>query len=225
MVAVVGILNMTRAIETIRETLSARGLTVRESRDFRRFEQTINEFPDKTVSEQFRLDQFELYKENAFWIGVYDQNKQCISALALRVENLGGRSLSSHWRDQQKRIYCKPNKIGKRHAPSAKRIQGKVCYGGDFVVHPDHMGRDSGSTVFMGFLMAALIFDADWIYGLMNEKLANSGFPNRCGFTVQEPSGTDWKQEPAGINGRDWLVATNRKNMLHRARLIADGVL
>ncbi|MBL4891502.1 MAG: hypothetical protein JKX91_06710 [Rhizobiaceae bacterium] len=215
-----GILDLAEAISKIRQGLFERGLTVRESSNFKKFKKTIAGIAGKELSEQFHPNRFELFEENAFWIGVYDQKGACVSVQAIRLDTLGSRTLVQHWQDQQKRIYSKPNKMGKNHAPTARIMTGKICYSGDFFVSPDHRGGDSGAIVFLGFLVAIAYFDPDWVYGLMHEKLANTGFPNRCGYTIQEPMGTHWLREPDGINGSDWLVATDRQNIHRRAVLI-----
>ena len=215
-------LKVSIAIGKVLNALNQDGYYVQCSSNFKKLGKVVSRLKGKKLSPQFRLNFFDLHAENAFWIGIYDFNRKCVSIHASRIEELGTRTLAEHWNDQQKRIYPKPNLIGKKHAPLANEITGRVAYNGDFWVHKRLRGtRDIGNMVFLGFLLCQQYKDPDWIYGLMSTSLVKRGFLNLCGFDHGQPYGTAWELEPSNIFQSDWLVATKREGVFHRANIIA----
>ena len=215
-------LEITRALEIVRQDLNRHGLTAREHYDFSLLKQTVDKMGIQKVSGQFSEVMFDLFYQNGFWISFNDQNQSCVALKAIRFLDQGDLVLADLWQKQQPRIYDKPNEIGDQHAPTAFGIRGRVGYSGEFVLHPDYHGAGiSGNMVFMSFMLALLKYDLDWIYGLMNKDLAHSSFPNDCGYTVIEPAGTDWISPPPGISREDYLVAVPAASIRHRASLIA----
>lgn len=215
-------LEIVKAVSILSDFLLKMDIHVHESSNFSKLEKAVARLRQLGVTDQFRKEHFELYTENSHWLRFTNSEKRIVAVLAMRFEWLGERTLAEHWQDQQHRIYPQPNRIGKKHSPSAFMIKGKVVYGGDFYLEPEYRGkRIAGLMVFLGFLMSHLKWDPDWIYGLMADKKAMAGFASQVGFTIAEPRGTHWKSPPKGINPNDWLVAVDRASLRHRAKLIA----
>ena len=213
---------LVKAASLIEGYLRDRGIMIEQFESFVKFEKTAAQIRKADVSEQFQLSKFELFEENAFWVKFSSKGKG-IGVLAVRWERLGKRSLADHWKDQQVRLYPKPNKIGKKHSPAAHRIHGDVCYSGEFFLHRDFRGKEiAGLMVFYVFILARLRWNMDWIYGLMSHQHAMRGFAMQCGFTISEIAGTHWKKEPSGVSQTDHLVAVDRDNIVHRANIIAE---
>lgn len=218
-------LNLAVAITRIKDELAQQGLEIRCSTKFKRLRKTVKKLPGKTLTQQFSLDFFDLHGGFAYWFGLYDQSGNCVCIIASRTENLGRRPLAEHWRDQQSRIYPKPNRIGKNHAPLARKISGRVAYHGDFWVHPDWRGGENISLIVsLCFFLTQLRNDPDWIYGLMGEERVKRGFLSMCGFDYGQPYGTDWLVQPEteGLSASNWLVASEREGIHHRAHIIAS---
>ncbi len=211
-----------KAAAAIERVLNQQNIIVEQYYDFSCFKKVHQKIRKSSVSGQFKRKNFDLYQENAFWLKFTHQGK-CIAVLASRFEQLGKRNLAEHLKDQHKRIYPKPNKIGTRHSKSTYTISGGVVYSGEFVLKAKFCGNGLTShMVFYNFLLAYLKWQPDWFYGLMSNQLVMRGFAAQIGYTVTEPRGTDWEIPPPGISTHDWLVAMCDDDIKDKAKIIVD---
>lgn len=215
-------LQLIQATAKIMDLLQSHGITVEQHSNFKAFSKAHRMIGKSSVSGQFRLAKFELYDENAFWLK-FTNSKKSVAVMASRFEHLGDRNLAEHWQDQHKRIYPKPNKIGKRHSKSTFKISGDVVYSGEFVLNDKFCGNGlAAHMVFLKFLLSYLRWRPKWVYGLMSNQLVMRGFAAQIGYTITEPRGTHWKVPPEGISCHDWLVAISAKDIEEKAKIIAE---
>ena len=216
-----------RTLVLIEDYILDQGFIVRQYDDFKKFEKHGKRVRKaagvKGVSGQFQQRNFDYVKSNGFWIE-YCFDGEPVSVMGLRIDRLEGETLAELWDNQQPRVYRKGGKIGKAHCPLAYEMTGNIVYGGEFTI-PRKFRKNGlgGIMIFYGLMLAMARWrDTDWVYGLMNETLAMHGFAHRMGFLNNLPRGTDWAVEPKGISTRDWLCATQGKDMMRWADLISD---
>lgn len=221
------------ALAEIHEEIQSRGLTYRESFDFNELRDVCDTLECKILTDQFDGSLHDLHAHNAFWIGLYNGDGDCIAIQAAMLIELGRMSLAQFWALHQLRRCLNlrdPGEcaLGQDHCPLAFEISGQVAYHGEFWVREDYRG--SGLTDHFGQfgLFASLLrWNFDWAYGMMESEHAYSGLSARCGFRSAEPRAIDWVKCPksAFIQPDDWLIAASRQNVEHSAMIVArDGV-
>lgn len=216
-------LTLSRAICQLDDALKQEGVILEQRHDFSNFEQTALKVRGKPVSGEFSKFMFDLHEENAFWT-VGSSEGRAISVLATRYENLGRRSLADHLPRQQPRIYPKPNVFSDADCPLLKRMNGELCYAGEFALVKGFEDNGLSSLLVMAHFLLTLQRwpGMNWVWGLMNENLAKCGMAARMGFTHAVPNGVNWEVNPSGVDCTDWLVATPREDLWHWAGIIAE---
>ncbi|WP_350334591.1 hypothetical protein [Coralliovum pocilloporae] len=210
---------MTKAIGKLNSAIESAGVTLVESDSFADMKRIVSCMPEKRVTQQADNKFFDFTSDNGFWIGAFDGEGKCVSVQAARLDCLGRKTLSEYWNEQQPRLYG--GRIGKRHAIAADQITGRVVYHGDYWIDRSIRGGSvSVQIAQLGYLMALINFDCDYLYGLMATKGVHVGFHSRVGYTHAVPHGTDWELEPEGISSEDWLVWMDKANMYYLAEII-----
>lgn len=206
--------------------LRGSGLTIEESADFTTFEAAALASEDRYLMEDFSTRFFDLHAGNAFWIGVKDAAGGIASLQAAKMDELRDRPLAAFWQQQQRRIFVDPaggdTRLGEFHAAEAFELRGRIVYHGNLWLRRDLRGRGLAEKLTqMGFLVALLKWQPDWLYGLMAEANALKGFGLRVGYRRFAPRGTHWIVPPAHIRPDDWLVWSSRADLVTLARGIS----
>lgn len=214
------------AIGRLAGEVRGHGLTLQESADFQAFEAAVEASDDRYLMEDFSSRFFDLHGSNAFWIGVLDGEGQVASLQAAKLEDLRDRPLARFWQQQQRRIFADPAggapRFGEDHAADAFELRGRIVYHGNLWLRRDLRGKGLAEKLTqMGFLVALLKWQPDWLYGLMAEASALKGFGLRVGYRRFAPRGTHWIIPPAHIRPDDWLVWSSRGDLVTLARGIS----
>lgn len=122
----------------------------------------------------------------------------------------------------------KPAPDGVSLSPQAREIRGRVAYHGELVILPSKNGvRNRLSTYLpqIGMMAAYLMFQPDYIYGWISERMALTGMATRCGYRRIEEGALCWAdaQPDANIPSTEWIAWLSRPDMEHLARMFLRG--
>ncbi|WP_153768824.1 hypothetical protein [Labrenzia sp. CE80] len=218
-------LEVTQAVGLLQDKIRSAGLRLKESTDFSLFEDTIRATDDRYLMEDFSSKFFDLHGASAFWIGAWDKQGEPVSVQAAKIEDLRDRSLGQHWQQQQRRMFVDPTpeaELGDDHAHDAFFMRGRIVYHGNLWLRKDARGQGLAEALTqLGFLISLLKWSPDYLYGLMASRNAMKGFGLRVGYRRFAPRGTHWITPPEHIRPDDWLVYSNRNDLITLARTIA----
>jgi hypothetical protein len=152
--------------------------------------------PDHAPGLPFDATIQDLHAGNALWIVGRDEDGTIMHTQALRLFDLGHRSLSDYLRwnfcaFRPSTVLIDEERSRYRPGPGAHRISGAVVYHGDVWLggQPGRY-RATGLSSILGrvaFTMAMRTWNPDHIFGFMANSVAQKGFPERQGYMHSEP--------------------------------------
>lgn len=200
-------INASKYLVQLIEELAGHGVGFDTSEDFDELEQLCGKLDrGYPISEPFSPKYFDILPNDGVWIRGFDTNGKTISTQALRINDLGDKTLPEYWSKQLKRLHG--GQPANTACPGAHKITGRVVYHGEAWLHKDYQGRDKniGGLLFqLGLITALLKWTPDFVYGFMKDAIVRSGFPLRGGYRHCEPCGSHWIERPS-VNPDDWLV-------------------
>ncbi len=202
-----------RFIEAQRQLVEEAGVYLRECDDVEQFQVTCDELQGKGyLSEPFHPQYMDIIPSNALLMVGEDADGQIVHVQAMRRDDLSGCTLADFWMKNLRRIHG--GEIGQVHCPAAQKITGQVIYHGEMWVDPELRKYKLAATLArLAQAIALLRWNPDFIYGFVDSKLTQRGFPVREGYQHISPAGTDWRRSPDNINGDDWLVWNAREDL------------
>ncbi len=136
---------------------------------------------------------------------------------ASRLIDLGTSSLAEYWVWQLGRLYPEqPPANAASLSPTLQRISGRVVYYGEGWIDRDFGGRDGlgAALIEAGMAIGHATWQADWLAGLMVDKLVRNGHAARSGAYHFEPLGEAEAQlAPGFILDDDWLIWMHRDDI------------
>ena len=184
--------------------LKGLGVELREEVNFRQLEAELLLTEKRQLTEHFRRTLNTYTAETAHWLGGYDAAGKLVSVCAARIDRLGEDNLVDHWREYWTRCYdgtdgsMRAELAEEQHA-FGKEVVGDVVYLGDMWVAEEHRGKGVAELHARAALINALLrWRPKWFYAWTFRELAESGFPQRCGFNRVHP-GIIWSVPPKTI--------------------------
>lgn len=194
-----------QAIQKILNLLDELDISVEQSYDFEELESLGATLDGHEITEQAQTQKFDFAPKTGFWLGAYNNDGDCLSVQAGRVEDITGKTLSNHWRTQQSRLYG--GSLGGDNPPVASKMTGRIAYHGDFWVSPKARGTAASILlVRLGYLMIQDEFDPQYLYGFMGIQNIESSLHTRFGWPHSYPRGNDWTKPPAHISPDDYFL-------------------
>ncbi len=182
------------------------GIEVRASYDFELLASICSDLPNKgMITSIFDPALSDVMPNVGLWLGGYDEDGKLVHVQALRCDNLDWCSLADWWRVNFKRIYRCPMSANQHDV--ADRISGKVVYQGDFWIDRS-IARAQLSPV-LGRLAMGIVLSRwapDFVYGLVVQRLARTGFALNGGYRQQAPYAIDWGTPDAPYERTDYIV-------------------
>lgn len=195
-------------IATSRDILRAHKIEVTTGSNFEEYSEIIHtERKVQNLGAPFDFKQYDLKKEDAFWLIGRNREGELIHSQAAKKVPLHGASLATHLRTHF--VDFPPPIPGVdfersrfRATPGMRGITGNVVYHGEVWMAPEEgQYRGTGlSTVLArtGLLEIMRRWNPDFIYGFMLRQVAFKGFSERMGYFHNEPGALKWQ-----IAGRD----------------------
>ena len=157
--------------------------------------------PDHVLGEPFDPKLHDLGQKNAVWIIGRDADRVIMHTQALRLLDIGTRSLGEFLHKGFRKFPPSGLDIDFRRSrfrvgPGAQTITGKVCYHGEVWMggFPGQF-RGSGLSSILGrfaFLTAIQSWNPDYVFGFMPKPVAYKGFVERQGYMHTEPGSLRW---------------------------------
>jgi len=197
----------------INAEIAACGVVLKLHTDFNRFRDVVAKTPDReAVTSLFDPDLSDIGPDNGFWIEGVDAEGQVVHLQALRMDDLQGVSLASHWQDKPE-WYAPPGadvdlpKTNFNTASASHEISGTVCYHGDFWIHKKcRKFRLAGKLSVFAMLLAAAKFDPDFIYCFIVPKHVRQGLAAVYGYLHIHPFAPQWHFRGSNQTYDDYLV-------------------
>lgn len=209
---------MNRIAGHYRAKIESKGLELRHSTDFHLLEDET-EAMGFEVTPHFSPRFNAFFRDEAFWVGIYDRAK-CIATAACKRQPLGSETLASYAKRSWVRYYTpdsdNPVVFHNQQKPFLERTQGNLVYCGEYRVLPKFQKQGIGQ------LLAAYVKPAAWMtwpdtnlfYIYMENKDVRSGLMAAIELTTQIKNALQWVQHPSQAKHDYWLGAMNRGEFL-----------
>ena len=168
---------------------------------------------------------------NGFWIAGWDENGVLVHTQALRLIDMAGLKLSSYMSERFTDfppVGLKLDFAKSRYnpGPGARRIDGMVCYHGDFWL--DEKYRGSGvSNILARFALASsfLRWSPDYVIGFMPRPIAFKGLAEREGYMHSEPGCLYWHRSDNNKVLEGFMVWMGREDISHLLTIPVAGMV
>lgn len=184
------------------DVLNHHGISLTTGSDFEEYRALLGlGRPDHELGAPFDPAFHDLNSENAIWVIGRDETGQIMHAQALRMLDLGYKSLSEYMRQGFREfppsgLDIDYERSRYRAGPGASRISGRVCYHGEVWMGGEPgKYRGSGLSCVLGryaFLTAMQLWSPDYVIGFMPRPVAFKGFAERQGYMHAEPGCLRW---------------------------------
>ncbi|WP_420345348.1 hypothetical protein [Pelagibius sp.] len=219
------VLSGSRFVTAIKELVKDQGLTLEIGSDFTALREALKDQPERQgLAPRFDPDVSEIDEASGFWILGRSKTGEVVHTQAMRMVDLGGRTLSGYlderFRDFTPAGYAIDfSRSHYRGAPGSRMIAGKVCYHGELWLKGGPGGfRGAGFTAVLARLAlvkALLKWAPDYVFGFMFPLAACKGLAAREGYMHTEPGSLYW-----AVSGRQrpletWTVWMSRADIRH----------
>ena len=209
---------MNRVAGHYRSLIERQGLEVRHSSDFVLLadEATNMGF---AVTPHFCPMFNAFYRDEAFWIGVYD-GEQCVAMLAFKRQPLGSESLASYMKRSWVRYYARdsenPVVFANEQKPFMDLTSGNMAYCGEFRVMPKYQQKGIGQLLAAYAKPAAWTFwpDTDMLYIFMENKDVRRGLMVAIELSRQIKNALQWVQHPSQAKRDYWMGASPQRDFV-----------
>jgi len=186
-------------VSSIIQKLESVGLRIEIGSDFVAYRKRRDAQSDRLpIYPVFDSSSSFIDESNAFWVCAFNDRNELVHTQVVRMIDLGETTLQDHL-SQHRHKYLTPgmvknaDQVSYSRLPSLARINGRVCYHGEFWLKGGDQGlRGQGYTALMSrvvFEMALKIWSPDFLFGFVPIKLAMNGIPFRYGYSRCEPGG------------------------------------
>ena len=158
--------------------LESAGFSVWETAQFEKAVDTLRGLGKSYLTPNMSPFMNDFTADNCFWL-MLNHNDTPIGGIAARRDNLGTESLTSFWRRAMRRQYGQGTKdqVGRVSKTIESEVSGRVTYFGDLIVEKSFRGKGDHLRFFTMYaqMVAALMWDSDWVYAFISEQRAESG--------------------------------------------------
>lgn len=204
---------LSRKLSDLEVAMSTFDVRVECLTNFQDFRDTARQIPHrKEITAVYDIRQCDIGPNNGFWIKASDEHGQLVHIQAMRFDDLNETSLSQHWLESPSMFapagyQVVLEKCNFDTAPASHRINGKVCYHGDFWLDASYRKLDLAPLLSKySTLQALLKFEPDYIYGLVPPTLIERGWAARQGYLHMHPWAPRWYIEGQKEFYDDYLV-------------------
>ena len=197
-----------RYLGDLYNALAEKGMAISLGNDFKHYVdlRSVQKFRNPTYP-MFDPSRSFANETNGFWIIANDRDGQTVHTQAVRFIDLASHDLSTHINshpqiylahDMDRSQFADPKFEGAR---ALHTITGTVCYHGDFWLTDTPAYRGAHYAPFLGrlaFAVAGVIWNPDFMFGIMDSVLANKGVSYRYGYCHCEPAA--WFQDGLRFN-------------------------
>lgn len=181
--------------------------------DFNEYHKELLKFrPHQPLGAPFDPTIHNMSSKNCFWVIGYDSDNRVVHTQAMRVIDLGSRSLADHMNADFRKyppvgVDLDLDASRYRPGPGARRITGKAAYHGElWIDDKSEEFRGTGLSELLGqyaFLLALERFDPDFVFGFVARPVAHKGLAERLGFMHNEPRAVNWRmaESPKVLEG------------------------
>ena len=176
------------------EALASSGMRVEVGDDFARYRNLRNTCRDGSgMPPMFDCGRSFVDHTNGFWICGFDDDHALVHTQAVRLVDIGGKTLGRHL-DDHRHMYIPPDSTPDptatffRGPEALNHVSGLIAYCGDFWMTPRGLGgpRSLGATN----LLARLVFEVlcenwapDYAFAFVPKQLGSKGAHLRYGYT------------------------------------------
>ncbi|WP_143274167.1 hypothetical protein [Bradyrhizobium canariense] len=213
MKSVVNPLKVSRFLRGYDEAAAQKGIKLSIGFDFHEYVSITKTLPTKTPTyPSFRPDRSPIRSGEGYWMIGLDKNNEVALVQAARLYDLSNSNFAEHL-ESLKVFYSDPATQAHPQdrcsctAPSAKKIDGKVAYHGDFWLRKDFRGQ--GMPEIMAAVLRGVSFAMwapDFVVGLPERWLLSKGVLAQYGHLHCEPGGSVLHLIEEGIVADDLLV-------------------
>lgn len=223
-------LTLGNAITTLYQEIKNLGVSdIRVSPDVAELEVAAKQVGKvNSVGEHFRRSLNTLPPEQVLWIGLYDENNQCVTTCGSRLDSSPGWSLQHHIQQYFERTFKAEDgefvRLSKSTATYASAFSGKSVYVGEGYVHKDWRAKNLlGLAQRLLIISGYLRWSPDLIYGFMRPDKIYKRYHLNWGYSTAKPQALIWEKPPAEENLHDlYFVALGTEGVL---RLCQDPLL
>lgn len=183
---------------------------------------------ENAVGEHFRRSLNTLPPEQVLWIGLYDENNQCVTTCGSRMDGSPGWSLQHHIQQYFERTFTATDgdsvKLSNASAAFASSFAGTSVYVGEGHVHKSWRSKNLlGLAQRLLIISAYLRWSPDLIYGFMRPDKIFKKYHLNWGYSVAKPQALIWEKPPAATGLHDlYFVGLGTEGVL---RLCQDPLL
>jgi len=219
-------LNVSRFLRGYDEAAAQKGIKLSIGFDFQKYVSITKALPTKPPTyPTFRPDRSLIKPGEGYWMIGLDKNDEVVLVQAARLFDLSHSNFAEHL-ESLKAFYADP--ATQAHpgdrcsctAPTAKKINGKVAYHGDFWLRKDFRGQR------MPEIMAAVLrgvsfsmWAPDFLVGLPERWLLTKGVLAQYGHLHCEPGGSVLHLVQENIVADDlfvWLTGEELEGLINR---------
>ena len=198
------------------------GVSLRMGVDFKEYFQIARACGNRYPSRMFDPAHVDLLPEKAFWV-VGFRNGETLFIIAIRLDDLGAMSLADFLRRQLARLF--PNGEAATLEPDTEsqlyKIRGRVAYHGELWVAPPGRGEGIGPLATRyTIILANLVWQPDWIVGIVYHRDLVGGLNFREGYWHSEPLLHEWRWAPDYMTDQDCLVYMDQVTLRNLMRTL-----
>jgi hypothetical protein len=208
-----------RVVDALYRQARQLGIRIETSGDFEAFASLRKTVRAEPVSPFFDPAVTQLDASKGFWTVGYDAANKVVSLQAFRIDTIDT-SLADWALGFVIGIYVKrgeiivPSKIRPPRNSIAERIRGRVVYHGEIWIAKDVRQRQAVETIpLLGMLIAAIKWNPDAVWGIVEDSMATKGFVTRIGYSHVERGFFEWQWLPQGAEAREWLAVSERADL------------
>lgn len=201
--------------------LEEAGMHLEVGGDFAAFRRLRNTQKDRSaVFPMFDVASSYVDASNALWICAFDDDNELVHTQAIRMLDLGDRTLAEHLRDHRHKYISPgstvdPDRTFFSALPSLDQITGRVGYHGEFWVRGSMVGRrNQGLTAVMSRIaleIAGRLWSPDYLFGFVPAPLASRGVTVRYGYTRCEYGA--WYGPQQEVTSEEMFVWMSRQDL------------
>lgn len=171
------------------------------------------------ITPHFSPETDTFFQEDAFWLGAFDGDGQCVGMVACKVQRLGDESLVEYSSRYWPRIYPQQEDgavaLSEYQKKAMQAIKGTVIYCGEFRVVPDWQKKGLGVAIadYIKPLSFLKWRDAEMFYIYMEDKDARTGLFNNIDLPHQVRNALRFSVAPSKKAKDYWLGSIYRSDL------------
>lgn len=208
-----------RVVDALYKQAKQIGVRIETSGDFEAFAALRKTVRSEPVSPFFDPSVTDLGPGKGFWTVGYDEGNRVVSLQAFRIDTIDT-SLADWALGFVIGIYVKrgeiiiPTKVRPPRNSITERVHGRVVYHGEIWIGKEVRHRLAVETIpLLGMLIAAIKWNPDAVWGIVEDSMATKGFVTRIGYAHMERGFFEWQWLPQGAEAKEWLALSERADL------------